>query len=377
MLKCYDLIVVGGSAVGLYLAKEFSKKGNSVLVLERKTKVGGKVCSGLLSKHIFSFFEKENLDDLIEDQFEKARIWVENKYFDFSGNAWLFDRQKLDEFLFERAQKAGAEIQLQKEVIKIKENKDFVLVKTKDGKEFQSKIVAGCDGVLSTVAREVGLPQQKNLLLGIIYLSNYKKEDGIASSATPPRNDNVKCHCERNEAISNNNNNFPDLFFTKDFPGFFSWRIPRKDSVEYGTALLPEKKPKERLEKWLNNNLQLTTDNLQLRSALIPCYPLKKTTTKRVFLCGDAAGQIKPYTGGGLIYGFTAAKIASKVIDLNNPQLENYEKEWRKKLMPEIRFGNLLRQCYSLPNFFKKAGLSLLKKKRNLDQDQPLTIFRN
>ena len=51
------------------------------MVLERKTKVGGKMFWVAL-KHIF-FFEKENLDDLIEDQFEKARIWVENKYFDF------------------------------------------------------------------------------------------------------------------------------------------------------------------------------------------------------------------------------------------------------------------------------------------------------
>lgn len=358
MLKCYDLIVVGGSAVGLYLAKEFSQKGNSVLVLERKKEIGGKVCSGLVSKHIFSFFQKENLGDLIENKFDKARIWIENKYFDFSGEALLFNRQKLDEFLFEEAQKAGAEVQFQKEVIKIEENKDFVLVKTKDGAEFKGKVLAGCDGILSTVAKETGLPRQKNLLLGIV---------------TKLTTNNLKLKTQNSKL------NFPELFFTKDFPGFFGWKIPRENMIEYGTALEPKKRPKERLEKWLNDNLQLKTKNLKLQAALIPSYPPKKTTTKRIFLCGDAAGQIKPYTGGGLIYGFTAAKIASKVIDSNNPQLENYEKEWRKKLIPEIKMGNFLKKCYSLPTFLKITGVSFLNKlqrKKKLDQDNPLTILK-
>jgi len=177
----YDLIVVGGSAVGLYLAREFFKKGNSVLILERKKSVGGKVCSGLLSQHIFSLLLKspeeilkEN-DDLIENQFEKARLWVGDRYFDFPGKAWLFNRQKLDEYLFQEAIRAGAEIKLEKEVVKVREEEKFVFVKTKDGAEFQGKIVAGCDGVLSTVAKEVGLPKQKNLLLGVIAYNQKSK----------------------------------------------------------------------------------------------------------------------------------------------------------------------------------------------------------
>ncbi|HOK35174.1 MAG TPA: NAD(P)/FAD-dependent oxidoreductase [Candidatus Pacearchaeota archaeon] len=359
----YDLIIVGGSAVGLYLASEFSKKGNSVLVLEKKEKIVGKVCSGLVSKNIFSLLGKsaeeilaEN-SDLIENKFEKARIWVEKKYFDFSGEAWLFNRKKLDECLFRKAKEVGVEVELQKEVVTVKEEKEFVSVKTKDGSNFQGKILAGCDGVLSTIAREMSLPQQKNLLLGVI---TYIKIP--------------------NSKFKNSKDDFPELFFNKDFPGFFAWQIPRKNCIEYGTALLPEKKPKERLEKWLTTNkLQPITNNLKFEAALIPSYPLKKTTTKRIFLCGDSAGQVKPYTGGGLIYGFTAAKIASTVINLNNPHLENYEKEWRKKLMPEIRMGNLLKKCYSFPTFLKITGVSFLnklQKKGKLDQDKPLTIFK-
>ena len=114
-----------------------------------------------------------------------------------------------------------------------------------------------------------------------------------------------------------------------------------------------------------------------MKAALIPYYPLKKTTSKRVFLCGDSAGQIKPYTGGGIVYGFRCAKIAAKAIDnFNNPDLSKYEKEWRKSLMKDIRLGSFFKKCFSTPNFIKKTGLSLLKTRKKLDQDSPYSAFK-
>jgi flavin-dependent dehydrogenase len=302
-------------------------------------------------------------NNFIEKKFTKARVWTENKYFDFPGQAWLFNRQNFDEYLFGKAKEAGVEIRFGRKAAKIKEKKTFVEVMTKDGKIFQGKILAGCDGVLSTVAREAGLPRQKNLLLGVIfYLPNDQLSVANCQNFYPERSRRV-----------------PELFFSKDFPGFFAWRIPRGNCIEYGTALEPKEKPKERLEKWLKKNFQFSIfnfQNVQFKGALVPFYPLKKTATKRVFLCGDAAGQIKPMTGGGLVYGLCCAKIAVKKIDPDNPDLEIYEKEWRKALMKEIRFGNILRKSYRLPLFLKKASLSFFQKRKNLDQDNPLTILK-
>ena len=162
----FDLIVVGASAIGLYLAKEFSKKGNSVLVLERKKEIGKKPCSGLVSEHLFDFVPQNRL--FIEKEFFQARIWVKNSFFDFKGRAWLLNREKFDQFLFEKTKERGIEIKFEKEIVKVKVRESFVEAMTRDGKAFQGKILAGCDGTISMVAKEAGLPRQKRLLLGII-----------------------------------------------------------------------------------------------------------------------------------------------------------------------------------------------------------------
>ena len=372
----YDLIVVGGGAVGLYLAAEFQKKGNSVLVLERKKEIGEKVCSGLVSRNILKLLnlnqnQIKNID-FFEKRFLQTRIWIEKSSFNFDGEAYLFNRQKFDEYLFLKAKELGVEIKLGNEVKEIKERGGFVEAETEEG-IFKGKILAGCDGAASTVARKSGLPEQKKVLLGVVA---YLRQEASG----------LKC----------NKDNFPELFFSKKFPGFFLWRLPHKNCIECGIALEPKYKPKEVLEKWLETNRQQATpkesdysdptgqagsrrlreDDLHFQCALIPFFPLKKTAAKRIFLCGDAAGQIKSYTGGGLVYGFICAKIAAEIINPQNPDLSLYEKKWRRELMKEIRLGNLIRKCYRLPNFVKKAGLSFLTKLKEIDQDKPSTIFK-
>lgn len=345
----FDLIVIGGGPVGLYLAKEFQEKGSSVLILDASfpPPQKNKLCSGLVSKHLFEFVPKDNF--FIEKKFSCARCWIEENPFDFKGEVWLIDRAKFDQYLFEKAEKAGIEIKTGKKVVKVEEKKDLVKVVLENGKEFQGKVLAGCDGAVSITAREIGLPLQKNLLLGVIAYSKIE-------------------NCKRETEAEN----FPNLFFSKKFPGFFIWRIPRKEVVEWGIALKPKQKPKQKLENFLKEkNIKYKN----LRAALIPFYPLKRTVSSRVFLCGDAAGQIKPATGGGIVYGLIAARIASRVINPSNPKMDVYEKKWRQALMKEISFGNFLRGCYYLPNFLKRTGIAFLQKRQKLDQDKPSSIL--
>lgn len=341
----YDLIIVGGSAIGLFLAKEFAQKGNSVLLLEKKEKIGEKVCSGLVSQNIFQYIPKEDIKDFLEKEINGAKLWIEQKQFFFKGKAFLFDRDKFDKYLYKEASKSGVKIILGQRIIKVSEHNKFIEVFSDKGGVFKGKILAGCDGAVSLVAKRVGLPTPKKLLLGVVdYLGKNDSED------------------------------FVELFFSRKFPEFFAWKIPRGIRTEWGIALSAEKKPREKLEELLSKN------NLKKKrpvAALIPCFPLKRTVTKRVFLCGDSAGQIKPYTGGGIVYGFECAKVASETIeDFDNPNLEKYEKKWRKSLMRKIYFGNLIRKCYSLPNFIKKGTLFILNKRKNLDQDDPSSIFK-
>lgn len=342
----HDLIIVGGGAVGLFLSKEFAKKGKSVLLLEKKREIGQKLCSGLVSSNILKYIPKDDFGFFLEKEINGAKLWIEKSPFFFNGKAFLFDRNKFDIYLKEKAEKYGVKILTGESVLNISEKEDFVEVLSIKGSIFRGKVLAGCDGAVSLIARNVNLPQQNKLLLGLVTFSEVKNEE----------------------------EDFVELFFSKKFPGFFAWKIPRGKSVEWGTALKKYKNPREKLEMFLKEKKIPYKD---IRAALIPYFPLKKTVTKRVFLCGDSAGQIKPYTGGGLVYGFCCAKIASNVIkDFKNPNLEQYEKEWRKSLIKEIKMGNFFRMCYSLPDFTKKVGLTLLKTRQKLDQDKPTSIFR-
>ncbi|HQM38263.1 MAG TPA: hypothetical protein PLN64_05145, partial [Candidatus Bipolaricaulis anaerobius] len=72
---------------------------------------------------------------------------------------------------------------------------------------------------------------------------------------------------------------------------------------------------------------------------LIPLGPAPCTAGPRVLLVGDAAGQVKPLSGGGLLFGAIAARIAGEVAAERPDHLAEYEARWRALLGDEIAFG--------------------------------------
>jgi flavin-dependent dehydrogenase len=68
---------------------------------------------------------------------------------------------------------------------------------------------------------------------------------------------------------------------------------------------------------------------------------------------GDAAGQVKPTSGGGIYYGLLSAEIAADTLhqaladgDVSARRLARYEREWRKKLGRELRIGYWARKLF-------------------------------
>lgn len=352
----YDLIVVGGGPVGAYLSMKFVEKGNQVLILEKEKQVGGKACSGIVSKRIFDFIPRENPRQVAEKKFlqkelSRARIWIEDSFYNIKGEAYLLNREKFDKFMLKEAEAKGVEVKRESEVKRVENKREVVIAEDQEGNKFKARLLAGADGANSKVARQAGLPSPKKLMLGVIACSDKSKLEG-----------------------ENVDQEFPDLFFSKNIPGFFAWRIPRPQTMEYGLSLEPKYRPRKKLEKWLLRKFG-SLDNFRFSAALIPSYPRKKTVIRRVLLIGDAAGQIKPYTGGGLIYGMICADVATRVINSENPELEIYEKEWRKALMKQIRVADFIRMGYRTPTWLKRTALNFLQKRGKIDQDLPSSAF--
>ncbi len=174
-----------------------------------------------------------------------------------------------------------------------------------------------------------------------------------------------------------NNSDFVELWFDKDLiPDGFFWKIPRGESVEYGMLSMSAKF--QDLEKFFR------LKSYKKRAGLIP-IGLQKTYFPRTLLVGDAAGQVKPWSGGGVIYGLTCAGIASDVIkkafeekNFSEEFLSQYETRWRKEIGKNITLGLMFREFYKdlnsedLEKFFK--GLKR-KSLDELDMDFPVGVI--
>jgi len=258
----------------------------------------------------------------------------------------VIDRVGLDRELADAARAAGADLREEHTVLDVDEREDRVELNVRgpDGTEtHEARMVAGCDGPTSRVRRDLGLPEPGELLHGVL---------GFSAEDDP--------------------GDFVDVHLT--VPRFFAWRIPRGGAgVEYGLAMPPGGDVSKRFEEF-TAGYGVETDHRC--SGLIPVGPPETVTADRAFLVGDAAAQTKPFTGGGILYGMTAADHAAREIDPADPgTLADYERAWRADLEREIALGHWVRRAYSLPEPIQRAGLSALSGEIGVHMDRPTTLF--
>ncbi len=319
-MKAFDVIVVGGGPVGLYAAGLCERMGYRVCVIEEHREIGEPLhCSGLVSRNVERFVRGiGRMDGIVENRVASARIHSPLSEFRLEKKgvgAYVINRSALDRYLYE---------QLNSEVVLGARVNGFDIgegVRIKTGKgTFRSEIVLGCDGANSVFSDHVGF-RPKELISGIF---------GI----------------ERGE----NHSREVDIYFDKDLlsDGFF-WRIPRGGTTEYGV-----------LGKGVNfHYLDLYFGKVlrERHGGIIPLGFSGKSYSERILLAGNSAGQVKPWSGGGVVYGMTCAGIASKVVekafrfgDFSAGVLGEYEREWKGEIGMQIGLGMIAR------NVMKRFG---------------------
>ncbi len=146
-----------------------------------------------------------------------------------------------------------------------------------------------------------------------------------------------------------------EVYFGDVSPKFFGWLAPTAPG-KARAGLLARHNPHGLLKEWL---LQLAAQgkiisaDVPLHYGGIPLKPLPRTFGDRVLVVGDAAGQVKPVTGGGIYYGLLCADIAAKHLDralktgdLSAASLAGYERDWKQLLGKELREGYFARRLY-------------------------------
>ncbi|WP_049937420.1 geranylgeranyl reductase family protein [Haloplanus natans] len=348
----YDFVVVGVGPAGARVARRAAAAGYDVLALEKGTVGTPLACSGHVSTDVWDFVPEASRADLLQNRVYGANFRLggpDSRSYPFYKSTEVsnvIDRVELDRTLADAARAAGADVREGHTVVGVDERPDGVTVTARaDGETltFETRLVAGCDGPVSRVRREIGLPEPAETLHGV-----------LAFDGTP------------------DNGDFVDVHLT--VPRFFAWRIPRGDAgVEYGLAAPPGTDVTGRFEELTDAYGAETTHRC---SGAIPIGPPARVTGDRTFLVGDAAAQTKPFTGGGILYGMTAADHAVDAVDPDDPStLDTYERAWRDDLRREIRLGHAIRRAYSLPDPIQRLGLWALDGEIGVHMDRPSSFF--
>jgi len=340
-----DVLIVGAGIAGLYTGYLLSKEGVKVKLVDRKNEIGKPLkCAGLVSKRVEKFFKLEK--EIVLNRIRKARFYCNSTFLELKSKtlALVLDREKLEKKICEKFLSFGGNLSLKESFIDFKVEENFIQVKT--SKEiYKPKILIGADGANSLIRKKLGIF---------------------------PR---LRLHALQTEA-EGNFKEWVELWFdsslTKDF---FGWVVPlNKNFARIGIASTSN--PFSAYKKFLGKRLhRFKKPNA---AGIIPIGLIKKSCSKRVLLVGDAACQVKPFSGGGITYSLIASTVLKNAV-LKALELEDfseeffrktYEVEWRRFLEKPIKKGLMLRSFFYLPDFSKEClflGLEKFKLKKLIE----------
>lgn len=321
----YDIIVVGGGPAGSTAARVAAENGASVLLLEKDREIGVPVrCAEAVGeKGIKKVVELR--DEWIANKIEAIRLVAPNGSVvkvSHEDVGFVLDRKKFDYDLAEMAAIAGAEVVTKAYVYDLlKENGYIAGVRVKHlGEDFEirAKVVLGADGVESRVGRWAGLKTSLNL-----------KDIETCAQMTVTNLNIERQYC--------------DFYFTdKGAPGGYLWVFPKNENTaNIGLGISGnngfKKTSLEYLKDFINEKFP-EASVLTTVAGGVPCAPyMEKMVTNGLMLVGDAAHQANPISGGGIVLGMLAAKIAGRVAaeavkanDVSENKLSEYQKEWNK-----------------------------------------------
>ena len=303
----FDVVVVGGGPAGALAAATAARAGAKALLLERTTKAPPR-CTGLVSPQAVELLSIP--PSLIREKIRAARIHSPGgQMLELSSQrtkGYVIDRAGLDRLLLARAGEAGVEVRAGVAATGYAEG----LVHTTSGK-VSCEVLIGADGPVSSVARWAGLSRPKELLVGL---------QAIVRAEIP--REQVEVFLGRQVA-----------------PGFFAWAVPAGDGeLRVGLATQHGKVAGELLDRLLATRFP-QAEVVAKVAGLIPIGPPPSTTAGRVLLVGDAAGQVKPTSGGGLYFGAVCAQLAGQLAAQGPLALQRYEESWRNAIGEELSFG--------------------------------------
>lgn len=307
MLMETDVLVIGAGPSGSSAAKHAALNGASVIIIDKKSEIGApKRCAEGVSKEGLKKLHIEPSTRWVTKELTGVRliapngtsVWLNEEKVKLPEAGYILERKVFDKHMAMDAARAGAKIMIKTLATGLRrEGDDLIVTAETMGEEFEikAKIVIGADGPESRVGRWAGLKttlKPKNMESCAQYeMANVKMQDS----------------------------NSIEFYFGSVAPGGYAWIFPKGDDIaNVGLGILTTETDKSAYEHLLEfvKNCPATQDAqpVELNIGGDPVAGmLKKLVTDNFMLVGDAASQVNPLTGGGIISAMEAGLYAGEV----------------------------------------------------------------
>ena len=359
----YDVVVVGGGPAGSMAAWEAAKGGVSVCMLEKDRDIGYPVRCGEAAGEsgLRQFVEIE--DSWIAEKITSVKLVSPNLTsvdIDFAAETgYILNRRIFDYDLSRYAANAGAEVYTKAYVKNVLANNGevngVVLDYLGEEKQIQAKIVIGADGLTSRVGRWAGLKtlvRMKDMESAVQY--------SVANVDIEPNK--MIMYVGMNHA-----------------PGGYIWVFPKgKKFANIGIGISGKYSKHKSAQKYLDEFMEREYPDAAILTTMcggVPCAkPMEKPVADGIMLVGDAAHQINPMTGGGIVAGMKGGWIAGQVAAVaiqNDDYSENSLLEYPKRMRKD--FGKNHERFYKI----KEATEKLTNEELDSIAEKVLSIPHN
>lgn len=325
MKDAYDVIVVGGGPAGVTAARYAAMGGAKVLVLEKDREVGVPVRCGEAVDHegLVQFIQPDK--KFIAAEIRNFKLVAPNGKVvqpNIEGVGYVLERKVFDYELARIAADEGAEVLTKAYVDGVTRSDGAIIgvsVQYHGERLFlRSKIVIGADGVESRVGRWAGIDTT---------VSMHDMESAAQVTAANVGVEEDTCYF---------------YFGEKYAPGGYLWVFPKGNrTANIGLGVAADQSKTKHALKFLDEFMQENFPEASILTKLaggVPCAEtLAKVTMPGLMLVGDAAHQVNPVSGGGIISGMIAGRmagdVAAEIVKRNDMSLiEDYEKRWQDSL---------------------------------------------
>ncbi len=333
-----DIVVAGGGLAGLLAARETSAEGLTVKIFEDNLEVGlPEKCDGLVSVRGLKELGIIPSLKMVESRVKRAVLHspedIKVEVDASQKGVVVFDRSELDLSLARAAVLSGAMLELGNPVVSVRSGSSHVEVESRR-ETVQCRILVDARGVSSLAS-----DKRKGLLQAAKYIV---AGENIADDTV-------------------------EIFFNQEItPSFFTWLIPAGEGLAKlgcaGAVINGFRVLDEYVEKLSLKPIR------KIASSIYVGGPLERFVKGRLVSVGDAAGQTKPTTAGGIysggVGGMLAGRAAAEALKKDELQkLQEYEDGWRNRFQKEFETTALARRIFQrLDNHALDKIFSLISK---------------